>query len=183
MTEQFPINSTQMKNVFRLPVLLCCSILLFTACKKNVEEHIIDDEISSATLSQIKKLGFNNQDVIKVKDGFIVEGDIFLPGADLFSLPSSPNMIIAQEEQYRTFNLVNPVKYSKIKIGLGSTSSAKQKVFSAALHEAIKRYNALGLSIKLQHAGSKRDITITALLRSPQYPGLCWLSNKWWSAL
>ncbi len=150
-----------MKTIFKLILLVCCTILLFTACKKDAQKLVTIDEISSTALFQIEKLGFNTQGLKKAKGGYIVEGDIFLADTNLFETPSSPNIILAQEEQYRTFNLVNPAKYPKIKIGFGKTSSPKQKVFSAALHEVIKRYNALGLSIKMQHAGSKPHIAIT----------------------
>ncbi len=68
-------------------------------------------------------MGFSVEGVQKAEGGYLVEGDIFLPESDLGAQPSSPNMVIANEEQYRTFNLVNPSSYPTIKVRLSNTSS------------------------------------------------------------
>lgn len=132
------------------------------ACKKNLPETEASDQISSTTLAQIKKLGFSTQGVQKTEGGYIVEGDIFLSTNDLSAQPYPARMIVAQEEQYRTFNVVNSTNYPKIKIALGKSVTTKHKAFYAALNEAIKRYNALKLNIKFQHGtSSNADIIIS----------------------
>ncbi len=127
-------------------------------------------------------MGFSTADVQKIDEGYLVEGDIILTKADLSANHSSPNMLIANEEQYRTNNLVNASANPVIKIALtfGSTSSGGllgtgllgssggtgsspyQAAFSAALDEAIRRYNAENLSIKFQRVTSGAKITVTA---------------------
>lgn len=139
----------------------CLAAMTFTACTKDVKEANTDD-ISEVTLSQIEALGFGTNGVQKADGGYLVEGDIFLSNADLSANPTTPNMIIAQEEQYRTFNLVNPSTYSTIKVALNISSSDHQAVFSAALDEAIRRYNALGLRIRFSRVTSGANTTVVA---------------------
>jgi hypothetical protein len=151
-----------MKKMFRFATIACCTALFFTACKKEVNESTPPDEISTLTIDQIKAMGFNAQDVQKAKGGYLVEGDIFIPDSDLGIQSSSPNMVIANEEQYRTFNLVNPSSYPTIKVRLNNSSSAHQAAFSAALDNAIARYNARGLRIRFQRVTSGAHTTMVA---------------------
>lgn len=141
--------------------IACATALLFTACTKDVKESVQQD-VSSDVMAQIKAKGFSTDNVKKVEGGYLVEGDILLSGAELATDPSSPNMVIAQEEQYRTFNLVNPSYYPTIKVALSNSSSAHQAAFSYALDEAIRRYNAEGLRIKFQRVTSGQHITVRA---------------------
>ena len=91
-----------------------------------------------------------------------MEGDIILTAEDLNQPATSPNLVIAQEEQYRTNNLVNASKYSTITIALDNGSSQHQAAFSAALDEAINRYNSENLSIRFRRVSSRANITVTA---------------------
>ena len=150
-----------MKHTLR-PLALCGLIaFLFTACTKDVNETNSTTP-SEDELAQIKSLGFSTDNVQKTDGGFLVEGDILLSEADLSSPPTSPNLVIAQEEQYRTNNLVDPSNYSTITVSLDNSSAQHQAVFSAALDEAIDRYNAQNLTIKFQRINSRADIMVTA---------------------
>jgi predicted Zn-dependent protease len=71
-------------------------------------------------------------------------------------------MIVGNEEHYRTFNLVNPSSYPTIRVALNNSSSAHQSAFSAALDEAIRRYNAQSLRIKFQRVTSSAHTTVVA---------------------
>lgn len=150
-----------MKHTLNTLAIASVVALLITSCKKDVTEHP-DTAISDVTLNQIEAAGFSPANVQKVDGGYLVEGDIVLTDDELASIPSSPNMIIAQEEQYRTFNLVNPSTYPTIKVALNNSSSAHQAVFSAALDEAIRRYNALGLTIRFSRVTSSPNTTVVA---------------------
>lgn len=146
----------------RIPQLLTIALLLsiaFTSCKKEVKET--KKEISDETLNQIRALGFSTKDVKKTDNGYLVEGDINLSNEDLAKTPTSPDMIIANEEHYRTFNLVSTA-YPTIKVALNNSSSAHQAVFSAALDEAIRRYNALPLRIKFSRVTSGANTSVVA---------------------
>ena len=135
---------------------------VFSSCKKNATEET-PEQVSSETLAQIKALGFGTKNVQKVDEGYLVEGDIILTDEQLNQPhPATPNMIIANEEHYRTFNLVNPSSYPTIRVALNNSSSAHQSAFSAALDEAIRRYNAENLRIKFQRVTSSPHTTVVA---------------------
>jgi hypothetical protein len=136
--------------------------MVFVACKKDVKEPVAEP-VSADILASVKGLGFSTKDVKKVDGGYLVENDIVLTGEQLAAAaPSTPNMLIAQEEQYRTFNLVNPSYYPTIRVALNNSSSAHQSAFSYALDEAIRRYNALGLRIKFSRVTSSPHTTVKA---------------------
>lgn len=150
-----------MKSTLRPMAFVGLLTLLFTACSKEVKETDAPTPTDSE-LAQIKSLGFSSQNVQKTEDGFLVEGDIVLTAADLATQPTSPNLVIAEEEQYRTFNLVNASKHSTITITLDNSSAQHESVFAAALDEAIRRFNAESLTIRLQRTNSRADITVNA---------------------
>lgn len=150
-----------MKSILHPLALGGLLTLLFTACTKDVKETSSSDPTESE-LAQIKSLGFSTQNVQKTENGFLVEGDIVLTASDLSTQPTSPNLVIAEEEQYHTFNLVDPSKHPTITITLDNSSAQHESVFSAALDEAIRRYNAEGLTIRLQRINTRADITVNA---------------------
>ncbi|MDB5195741.1 MAG: hypothetical protein JWP88_111 [Flaviaesturariibacter sp.] len=131
------------------------------ACKKDVKESNTD-QISESEIAQIKSLGFNTNGAQKVAEGYLVEGDIILRPEDLTSRPNSPEIVYANEEHYRTTNLVKPASYPTIKVALNNSSSQHQAAFSAALDEAIRRYNAESLTIKFQRVTSGANTTVVA---------------------
>jgi hypothetical protein len=146
------------------PLMAICAIALsVSSCKKNSKESA-PDEISSSTLSQIQALGFSSEGARKVDGGYVVEGDIILSESDLKAAPGSPNLIIAKEEQYRTFNLVSTSKHPSIKVALNNSSTQHEAAFSAALDEAIRRYNAEGLTVSFTRVSPTQspDITVVA---------------------
>jgi hypothetical protein len=70
--------------------------------------------------------------------------------------------VVASEEHYRTNNLVNTTSYPTIKVALSNSSSQHQAAFSAALDEAIRRYNAENLRVKFQRVSSGANVTVVA---------------------
>lgn len=165
-----------MKKVFVPFAAACLAAFSFTACTKEVKET--QPDIAASTLSQISALGFGNEGVKKVEGGYLVEGDIFLTEAQLSAAPASPNMVVAQEEQYRTFNLVSVAKHPTIKVALSNSSSAHQNAFSAALDAAIARYNTEGLQINFQRVTSGADITVVAFYENSSTLGSAGFPNS-----
>ena len=127
---------------------LCFMTLLFTSCKR---ENIapVADEISPAVLQQIAAKGFDTDGVRKVAEGYLVEGDIILTDANLSSNTTSPYLIIANVEQYRTTNLVGKPRVITVSV---SGTLEGISVWSNAADALISRYNALGLLISFQRA-------------------------------
>lgn len=172
-----------MQNFIKCFAVALFTALIFTACKKDSTEALPTpptsaDEISAAVLAKITNLGFSTEGVKKIEEGYLVEGDIILTPENLKARPNSPTLLIANEEQYRTNYLVNATKHPTITVALtisgtptssggllGTTSSSPspyQEVFSAAVDEAIARYNAESLTIKFQRVSSNAKITISA---------------------
>lgn len=112
-----------MKKILSHFTVVCAAILLLSSCKKETKDNGSPTAVSQETLTQIQKLGFATEGVQKSNGGYLVEGDILLSEDDLRLQPSSPSMIIAREEQYRTFNLVSVSRHPVIKIALNNSSA------------------------------------------------------------
>jgi hypothetical protein len=153
-----------MKKMIRPFATVCIAALALTACQKNTKEVAAKQDVSQNTLAQIQKLGFSTEGVQKVSNGYLVEGDIVLSESQLNSQPTTPNLVIAQEEQYHTFNLVSVSKHPTIKVALNNSNAAVDAAFSAALDEAISRYNAEGLQITFTRVSPSQspDVTVVA---------------------
>ena len=141
-----------MRKIFRPLAVAMCATLLFTACKKDVDEQKAPSTLPSGSgvseevLSKIKSLGFGTSTVQKVEEGYLVEGDIVLTNEHLNSKPDAKFLRVGEEEQYRTWNLVNYLPRT-IYVSV-STSMPNYWSYVAATNEAINRYNALGLRLK-----------------------------------
>ena len=161
-----------------LPLLALCGLFtLLTACTKDVKESS-SAEVTASELALIERLGFGTNGVQKIAEGYLVEGDIVLTAADLNASPSSPNMIIAQEEQYQTFNTVSISNHPVIKVALNNSSSQHEQAFSAALNEAIARYNAENLQVSFQRVSTGQDITVVAYYEQSNVLGSAGFPNS-----
>jgi hypothetical protein len=154
-----------MKHVKKsLAVLFLGGMVALTACKKDSKAP--EDEISQATLAKISNLGFSTANVQKLAEGYLVEGDITLSEANLNEVPTSPNLRIAEVEQYRTFNLVTGSPRTITVSTIGNISSG----LSNGIDEAISRYNAEKLGLTFVRGGSNGGGTINIrLVNTGQY--------------
>ncbi len=82
------------------------AMFVISSCTKEKQETVTD-EISQETLSKISSLGFSTNDVQRIDEGYLVEGDMILTDKNLNETPTSPVLRIANVEQYHTTNLVN----------------------------------------------------------------------------
>lgn len=128
--------------------------IFFTSCKKAMNETA-QEEISQEVISKVSSLGFNTNGIQKIKEGYLVEGDIILTPEELNQPSTSPNLLIANEEQYRTRKLVTGLPRN-ITVSLNTTATP----FPAALTEAISRYNAEGLQLTFTQISGNADIDI-----------------------
>ena len=126
-----------MRQILKSPLYLFAALVLFASCKKNAIAPS-ENEISADALSKISAMGFGTAGIQKTNGGYLVEGDIFLSDADLNRSSSSPNLVIANEEQYSTFNLVKGLPRT-ITVSLNTTA----QYFVDATNQAIARYNAV----------------------------------------
>ncbi len=143
------------KTLLKGSLILFLPCILFFGCKKSSTEVSSQNEVSQNALDKIFAIGFSNKDVTKDEGDYIVEGDIRISEADLNSQPESQFLRVGSEEQYRTYNLVTGVPRT-ITVSISSRISQH----TAALDEAIGRFNAQNLVISFQRVSSGGEIEI-----------------------
>ena len=139
-----------MRHLFRLLAGALILGSLFISCQED-NSAVADKQIPKAVLDQIWNLGFSNENVQKVDEGYLVEGDIILTEENLQDHSDHTILRIAETEQYRTNNLVNAPRTITISIDTKLTDLAG---YSAALDEVIARYNAENLELTFVRGGS-----------------------------
>jgi len=154
-----------MRQMLKPLAFLLIAGIAITSCKKESKEPA-QNEISQEVFAKIANLGFNTSDAQVTEGGYIIEGDIFLSETNLNERPTSPNLRIAEVEQYRTFNLVSGTP----RIITVSTTGNISGALSAGIDEAIARYNAERLGLTFQRGGSNGGGTINIkLVNTGQY--------------
>lgn len=148
------LKNKSMKVFAKTLLAIFCTGIIFTSCTKN-DISTPEDGITPAVRQQIAALGFNTNDITKVDEGYLVEGDILLTSENLQGIPTDKELIIAQEEHYRTTNLVSGTRTITVSLSSGAPS-----YFVTATDIAISRYNALPLRLKFQRVSSGGNIKI-----------------------
>lgn len=142
------------KTLSKRIIILSSLCLIFFSCKKSAHEAPQQAAISQSALDKIYSLGFSNKNVTKDEGDYIVEGDIRISEADLNIVPEAKVLRIGSEEQYHTTNLVNGPRMITVSI------SSRLSGYTAALDEALARYNEEGLSLTFRRVSSGADIAI-----------------------
>jgi hypothetical protein len=136
-------------------ILCVVSLLVIALSCQQEDENLAGKKVSEAALSEISKLGFSIQNVKRVDDGYLVEGDIVLNFNDLKRGVNKTTLRIAENEQYRTTNLVAAPRV--IRISVASNLGSK---YVSATDDAIARYNAQSLMLTFQRVTTGGDIQI-----------------------
>ena len=126
-----------MRNMTKILAVLAVSALALTSCKKDVNTS--SEEISQAVKDQIYAAGFGTDNIQKVEEGYLVEGDIILTPEWLNGNPARQILRVGTLEQYHTTNLVTGWPRT-ITVSLSSKLAAKPG-YSQALQEMVNRYN------------------------------------------
>jgi hypothetical protein len=152
--------------LFKTGIIAAFGATVLLACTKNNNNAnvtpVAKSDVSEAVLKNIKDLGFSTDQVRKVGDGYLVEGDILLTEENLTEASTSPNVRIAETEQYRTTNLVKNLPRT-ITVSISNLPT----VYGTATQNAIARYNALNLSLKFQFVSSGGQIKIVGFNEGP----------------
>lgn len=143
-----------MRQMFKPLAFLLIAGIAITACKKDVKEPA-QDQIPDETLTKIFNHGFGTSDVQKIEEGYLVEGDIILTEEYLNSAPGGNFLRIANNEQYRTTNLVSAPRTITVSLDAKLSSLAG---YSAALQEMVDRYNAQNLLLKFDVVSANATI-------------------------
>jgi hypothetical protein len=151
--------------LLKIGVCMVCAASLLPACTKNnqgVEKKADPTLVSAAVTQKISDLGFSTDDVRKVGDNYLVEGDIMLTPENLSEVSTSPTLRIAETEQYRTTNLVKSLPRT-ITVSISNLPT----VYATATANAVARYNALNLTLKFQVVSSGGNIQIIGFNQGP----------------
>ena len=140
-----------MKKTLLLLVGALIGVSCFIACEQD-EAVQAEGRVSQQVLDRISELGFNNETVQKIEEGYLVEGDIILTEADLQDAEDHVTLRIAEVEQYRTNNLVNGLPRT-ITVSMDNQLT-NTNGYSEALDETIARYNAENLNLTFQRVGT-----------------------------
>ncbi len=141
------------------------AVSLYSCKKTSLDDTNAPDNISAATKAKIANLGFGTSNIHQTADGYLVEGDILLTDELLNSTPTQSLLRIANNEQYRTTNLVTVGTARVVKILVSNLGTA----FISGADLAIQRYNALGLRMTfLRITSGTPDITILGFNQKPQ---------------
>jgi len=138
-------------------------IALIVGCKKSsTESPFASNILSTEEKNLVKSAGFNSNWAEKTADGnYLIEGDILMTKSQLQEVSgATPSnfLIVADEEHYRTYNLVNTgggVRTITVSLGSGFPS-----YYSTGLDQALARYNNLNLNIHFQRVTSGGEINI-----------------------
>ena len=149
----------------KAPILLGIACLaVFASCKKSATPQTeMTNVVTQEEKALVASAGFNSGWFEKTSDGkYLIEGDILLTKTQLQELSNgtlSNNFIVANEEHYRTFNLVNTgggIRTITVSLGAGFPS-----YYSAGLDQALAHYNNLNLSIRFNRVATGGQIQIT----------------------
>jgi hypothetical protein len=144
-------------------------IVGLNSCAKKQDETNLTQGLPDAIQKQIINLGFNPENAFEADGGYIVENDIFLSKEDLnrLSLEQATSLVIADEEQYRTTNLVTGLPRT---ITVTTSGNNITTGLSNAINAAIARYNAEGLGLTFVRGGSSGGGNINIkVVRTNQY--------------
>ena len=143
---------------------------VFYSCE-NAEIEPADQPVAPETLSKISALGFSTEGAMHFENGYLVENDIYLTDADIARM-SGPNKLPVVE-QYSTDNLVCGPREITVYAPVGGRNGYSSAMI-AGLDEAIRRYNAEGLTLTFRRvtSSSGADITMTRLSKRDERRGV-----------
>ncbi len=151
------------KTIYQTGIAVLLAATLVN-CNKSAKEQVSTGSLTSDETTLVKAAGFNSNWAEKTQDGnYLIEGDILLNKSQLQELAgvgSPTELIVANEEHYRTTNVVSlpgsGVRTITVRLGSGFPS-----YYSTGLDQALARYNALNLRIHFQRVTSGGDIVIS----------------------
>jgi hypothetical protein len=154
---------TNVLGVSILTFMLAAGII--AGCKKSSTNETNDKVVNQDEKSMIAAAGFNSNWVEKTSEGkYLIEGDILLTTGQLQEMAGSTpshNFIVANEEHYRTYNLVATPNGTRT-ITVSLNTNGFPAYYSTALDQALAHYNSYtGLRIKFQRVSSNGEIVIT----------------------
>lgn len=138
---------------------------ILAGCKKSSSTPAVDIAVNQEEISLVASAGFNSNWFERTAEGkYLIEGDILLSKAQLQEMAGAApthNFIVADEEHYRTYNIVSTpttgARVIKVRLSAGFPT-----YYSTGLNQSIARYNSYNLKITFQRVSTGGNIVITA---------------------
>src|SRR5687768_11495560 len=169
----------KMKMLLSTTVLALFLAGIFAGCQKSASEQEDLTIVTSDDKSLVASAGFNSGWFEKTAEGkYLIEGDILLSSDQLRKLANqgpTHNFIVAKEEHYRTYELVNTgggIRTITISLGAGFPAH-----YSTGLDQSIARYNSYNLNIRFQRVASGGEIHISGANLGRSFGGGCILGQ------
>ena len=147
-----------MKKILSVAVSALALTVAFVGCQKS-SKQTDPNALTSNEKALIMSAGFNENWAERTADGsYLIEGDILLTTAQLQEYAGTTptnNIIVADEEHYRTYNVVTGTRVITVRLGSGFPA-----YYSTGLDQALARYNSYGLRITFQKVSTGGDIVI-----------------------
>jgi hypothetical protein len=144
----------------RQSLLLLAGILmtasLFISCQDDNASS--ENLVSKQVLDQISHLGYSTENVQKIEEGYLVEGDIILTEENLQDHNDHISLRIAESEQYNTNNLVTGLPRAVVLSMDAQLTNTPGYV--QAVNEIVARYNAQSLGLTFSYNGATSGGTI-----------------------
>jgi hypothetical protein len=138
--------------------------VIISSCKKDATTAADQKLLTEDEKAMVLAAGFSDDGAEKTAEGkYLIEGDILLSKAQLQELSSTPlsnNFIIANEEHYRTTNIVTTPTSGARTISVSMASGFPSHYYKG-LDDALARYNSYGLKINFVRVASGGEIHIT----------------------
>ncbi len=154
-----------MKALFTSAALSLLLAASFVSCKKSSSNELVSAGLSQEEKNMVAAAGFNSNWAERTAEGsYLIEGDIFLSAAQLKSMAAEPlthNFIVANEEHYRTYNIVS-TPTSGARVITVRLTTGFPSYYSTGLDQSLARYNSYGLKITFQRVSTGGDIVVTA---------------------
>jgi hypothetical protein len=153
-----------MKKITQSTGIAVLAAALFINCNKSAKDQVQSGLLTDDEKALVKSAGFNSNWAERSSDGnYLIEGDLLLSKSQLEELAgvgSPTELIIANEEHYRTTNVVSTPGsgFRTITVSLGSGFPS---YYSTGLDQALARYNNYNLKIRFQRVTSGGDIVIS----------------------
>lgn len=134
---------------------LCVLAAVISSCARD-EQRPPQDAVPGKITELVKRAGFSTENIQKLPEGYLVENDLVLT-EELLGNMQHQHLVIAQEEHYRTTNLVTGLPRTlTIRLASGFPASA-----STALDNVISAYNGLNLQLRFQRVTTGGQIVIS----------------------
>jgi hypothetical protein len=132
-------------------------IVLMLAVFSCQDQEAVKNQVPGDVVSQLKAAGFDTSEGLsRYKDGYLVEYDIFLTSKQIAELGTSISVSReAEEEHYRTYNLVSQPRVIRVYMDPGFDTYMQN-----SFNTALSRYNALNLNLTFQRTTSTGDSDI-----------------------